>query len=229
MTEELMVGTVGWDHDDWVGEYYPDDLPRDWRFGYYSNDYRSVLVPEDHWPMDHLSLVQEWLADSSEEFRFVLQLPSPLLASVNTARLDDFLRQIGELSDRTAGLLLSMTHLNIDLAALSSILDIVSPRASVCVELPESLSASSEADALLRNTNAGRCWYPAAEPAPAAGGALMVAISASGDAKAQRQQIELLEHWMQQSGGVAGLFFTGGGRAPKAASQARIIAEMMGI
>lgn len=224
-----MVGTVGWDHDEWVGEYYPEDLPQDWRFGYYSNDYRSVLVPEDHWPMGDLSLVQEWLEDSGEEFRFVLQLPSPLLVNIDTALFDNFLYQIGELSDRAAGLLLSMKRLDIDLAALSSILNIVSQHAPVCVELPESMLASDETDVLLRKTNTGRCWYPTTERVPAAGGALMVAISDSGDAKAQRRQIELLEQWMHQSGGVAGLFFTGGGRAPKAASQARIIAEMMGI
>jgi hypothetical protein len=41
--------------------------------------------------------------------------------------------------------------------------------------------------------------------------------------------IESLEEWMQQSGGIAGLFFPGGARAARAASQARVIAEMLGI
>ena len=65
-------------------------------------------------------------------------------------------------------------------------------------------------------------------PGPIAGGSLMVAISASSDAKLQRNLVEALGGWMQESGGVAGLFFTGGD-APRQASQARVIAEMLGI
>ena len=44
MTEPLLIGTRGWDHAS-GGDFYPADLPDDWRFCYYSNNLRSVLVP----------------------------------------------------------------------------------------------------------------------------------------------------------------------------------------
>ncbi len=224
-----MVGTVGWDYDDWVGSYYPDDLPQGWRFGYYSNDYRSVLVPEDHLSSTDLSIVKEWFEDSGEEFRFVLQPPSALFVDTDLAHFEEFLKQIGELSGRIAGLFLSMKNLEIDIEGLTSILEMASKHMSVCADLPEDLQESSEVAELMSRINSAQCWYPEAEPAPGVGGSLMVAISDSQDAKEQRRQIELLEDWMKRSGGVAGLFFSGGASAPKAASQARIIAEMMGI
>ena len=79
MTEELMVGTFGWDYPAWVGAYYPDDLPDDWRFGYYSNDFRSVLVPSDHFTGTGAD-ISEWAEDCDESFRFVVQVDVGVLA-----------------------------------------------------------------------------------------------------------------------------------------------------
>lgn len=53
----------------------------------------------------------------------------------------------------------------------------------------------------------------------------MLALSDEEDPRAQRHIIETLEKWMQQSNGRAGLFL----KTSAAASQARIIAEMLGV
>lgn len=47
--ENLQIGTYGWQHDSWVGGFYPDDIPDDWQLDYFSNAYRVVLVPENVW------------------------------------------------------------------------------------------------------------------------------------------------------------------------------------
>ena len=33
----LMLGTAGWQRDDWLAGYYPPDLPPDWRLAYYAS------------------------------------------------------------------------------------------------------------------------------------------------------------------------------------------------
>lgn len=33
---------------DWIEQFYPEDLPVDWRIDYYANEYRSLFVPADH-------------------------------------------------------------------------------------------------------------------------------------------------------------------------------------
>ncbi len=47
--ENLQIGTYGWQHDSWLGEFYPEDLPVDWQLDYFSNAFRVVLVPQSVW------------------------------------------------------------------------------------------------------------------------------------------------------------------------------------
>jgi len=58
--ENLQVGAYGWNYDSWVGSFYPEDIPEEWRLDFYSNAFRVVLVPE----MDWLS----WCEDELEDF-----------------------------------------------------------------------------------------------------------------------------------------------------------------
>lgn len=45
----LLLGTCGWLRADWLVNYYPDDLPEDWRLAFYANDCDAVLLLEDLW------------------------------------------------------------------------------------------------------------------------------------------------------------------------------------
>ncbi len=58
----LQVGTNGWEHDEWLGVFYPDDLPESWRLDYFSNAFNVVLVPQQAW----LSWSQETLQTIAE-------------------------------------------------------------------------------------------------------------------------------------------------------------------
>jgi uncharacterized protein YecE (DUF72 family) len=225
MTEELMVGTFGWDYPEWVGPYYPDDLPDDWRFGYYSNDFRSVLVPAGHFRGDDAS-ISDWAEDCDESFRLVIEIPGALLTKDGSAALAEFMLQLGPLSQRVAGCFVDLTELS-TAESLAEPLELIARYAPLCLKLPPTVAP--EIAALAKRVRAGICWLPEVTPAPAPGGRLVLALTDSSDPKAQRHMIESLEEWMQQSGGIAGLFFTGGARAARAASQARVIAEMLGI
>ncbi|MCB1722070.1 MAG: hypothetical protein H6959_08495 [Chromatiaceae bacterium] len=45
----LRLGTVGWERADWLRDYYPADIPDDWRLAYYANDCDCVLIPRALW------------------------------------------------------------------------------------------------------------------------------------------------------------------------------------
>ena len=66
------MGVCGWDHEHWLGTFYPDDLPEDWRLSYYANEFSTVLVEEDMW-RSKLSELDEWADEVSEDFLFYLQ------------------------------------------------------------------------------------------------------------------------------------------------------------
>jgi uncharacterized protein YecE (DUF72 family) len=225
-TEELMVGTVGWDYDDWVGSYYPDDLPEDWRFGYYSNDYRSVLVPADHLRSENVELVSEWAEDCDEAFRFVVQVPGSFLFDGDAESLRSFLKALSPLLSHVSGFYLTLDKVvNHGLDYVQAVLDLLQEKSPVCIDLTEDSEASEQLLKLISDRKLGLCWHPDRAAAPRPGGALLVALSDEEDARAQRQIIEALEEWMKQSNGLAGLFL----ESSAAASQARIIAEMLGI
>jgi len=57
---ELIVGAYGWDHVDWQGVFYPDDLPEDWRLTYYANEFKSVYVPQSVWLHASIDDIEEW-------------------------------------------------------------------------------------------------------------------------------------------------------------------------
>ena len=71
---EIRVGARGWNFDQWGGEFYPDDLPEDWRFSFYCNDFQTVLVPANQLLMFSLDDWSEWIEDTSKDFWFYVEI-----------------------------------------------------------------------------------------------------------------------------------------------------------
>jgi len=75
---EIVVGARGWLHPSWEMQFYPDDLPTDWKLGYYANEYRCVLVPAEQWIEVDDELLEQWADDASEDFSLFFELPETL-------------------------------------------------------------------------------------------------------------------------------------------------------
>jgi len=70
-----LLGTVGWDRDDWLSGYYPADLPPEWRPAYYANDCACVLLRAGSWcGMDGATLA-ELLDELEGRLFFFLERP----------------------------------------------------------------------------------------------------------------------------------------------------------
>ena len=67
------VGTRGWDHAQWTGRYYPDDLPSSWRLSFYANDFTGVLVPAVQWRAAGRATLARWRQDVPAGFRFFFE------------------------------------------------------------------------------------------------------------------------------------------------------------
>ncbi len=221
-----MVGTIGWDHGDWVGNFYPDDLPDDWRFSYYSNDYRAVLATADHFRSENMAEFAEWAEDCDDEFRFIIEVPGSLFSDSSPESLKNFLGALSPLGSRVCGFFLSLGDFSEDaVVSLKTRIDLLQSLGPVCMDLTGKSEVPASLLSVIKECNIGLCWHPNQNDSPRPGGALLLALSGEADPKGQRQLIESLEDWMQQSKGLAGLFL----ESPDAASQARIIAEMLGI
>ena len=110
MTEPLLIGMRGWQHPDWEEHFYPAELPADWRFCFYSNRLRSVLLPGEMWSAVDVGEVRHWQGECDAQFQFVLELPVELALPATREDFDvrwtGFRGLIDIIHAQTAGLLL---------------------------------------------------------------------------------------------------------------------------
>lgn len=210
MAESILIGTRGWDHPDWTGTFYPDVLPADWRFSFYCNHLRAVLLPAEVWPAAD---VRVWAEDTFPEFRFVVELSATTPAPLPV--LEPIRSQI-------AGLLLRVPAVP-DKTWLTAWLAEFSTSFPVCVDLPPA-ARTPDLLACLVQYDAGLCWRTEIDPEPRPGGKLIVALASSAKSKVQRRWLEQLAAW-QQDEGLAALFLDD----PESAKQTRLVAELMGV
>ena len=227
-----MIGTRGWSDVAPSDDFYPPELPVDWRLSFYSNNLRSVLVPQELWPTISRTELSQWLDDSDPAFRFVLELPAMLCQPLPQAKylqeLDFFLELYEPIAARVAGYLLRVApQIAPDPDWFENSLHRLVEIGPVCVDLPEGLRRTDSILAALTRQTAGLCWHCASASKPYPGGRLRLALAAPAVPRIARRYIEGLVQWQGQDA-QAGLFFTVAVGATKAAQEARLIAELMG-
>ncbi|MEA3412719.1 MAG: hypothetical protein U9R74_14425 [Pseudomonadota bacterium] len=99
----LEIGAFGWDRADWVGSFYPADLPVEWRLTYYANEFDAVLIPADLWESEAASHVEAWCEDVSGRFRFFAELGT---SQVDGARRRWVMSRLDALGETLHGLVL---------------------------------------------------------------------------------------------------------------------------
>ncbi len=231
MTEPLLIGMRGWEYPAWEGHFYPAELPADWRFCFYSNRLRSVLLPAETWPGVDASEVRRWPGECDAQFQFVLELPPELTRPDSVAAFDThwaaFRTLIDPLHASTTGLLLRVSITTPpERDWLAHALSVLTSDKPVCVDLPSDAWRTPPVLTLLADTGTGLCWHANAEAPPHPGGRFMVGLTGGGNAKVLRGHIEALAAW-QHGDSLAGLFVDAPGR-PGMAEEARIIAEILG-
>ncbi|WP_319557995.1 hypothetical protein [Thiomicrorhabdus sp.] len=65
--ENLTLGAKGWQRENWLGTFYPDDMPEEWQLDYYANEFRALLVPFFVW--------SQWDDEQIEEIDGALENP----------------------------------------------------------------------------------------------------------------------------------------------------------
>ncbi|MBT3186336.1 hypothetical protein [Candidatus Thioglobus sp.] len=86
---EFLIGRSGLNLQD---DFYPDDLPSEWRFDYYSTLFKALSLPIDS--DEDLDLIFEELSDTEEEFELVLSIKQAQL--MNAKQLASLLSNVGE-------------------------------------------------------------------------------------------------------------------------------------
>ncbi|MEW5891883.1 MAG: DUF72 domain-containing protein [Pseudomonadota bacterium] len=69
----VYLGAAGWDHAEWVGPFYPEELPAEWRLAFYNTQYRCVYLERAAWTDVAPDIWAQWAQETQEDFRFVLE------------------------------------------------------------------------------------------------------------------------------------------------------------
>jgi len=77
----IQVGAFDWQRLHWSGDFYPDDLPEDWRLSYYANEFSAVLVPAQIWQSQGAD-IEHWCDEVHEGFRFYLHREAGAVADI---------------------------------------------------------------------------------------------------------------------------------------------------
>lgn len=213
---DLLIGTYGWEHPQWHGGFYPEELPEDWRFCFYSNRLRAVVVPAALTQSADAAVVQQWHADSDDAFRFIWEVTASAVSDIAP-----LLQTLAPLAARSAGILWRPPSVG------ASALALLNAFAPVSIDLPPAAIDEELAAALARH-DAGFCWHVSGASLPRAGGKLTIALMEHGDARALRRVLETLAAHTRTHA-AAGVFFTDPTRSATLAEQARVLAELMGI
>ena len=100
----ILVGTSGWSYKHWKGAFYPADLAADDMLRYYATRLPTVEINNTFYRTPKESVLMDWSAQVSGEFRFVLKAPRRITHINRLSDADDslayFMRIANVLGDR---------------------------------------------------------------------------------------------------------------------------------
>lgn len=72
-TYSVYLGAAGWNAPAWLDEFYPEDMPEDWRLAFYNTQFRCVYLERGAWAGLNPEIWAQWANETHESFRFVLE------------------------------------------------------------------------------------------------------------------------------------------------------------
>ncbi len=143
---KLHIGSFGWQYKSWQESFYPEDLPEDWQFAYYANEYSVLMIPWELLQND-VELLKQGVEDSDEKCRLIFEFPveniNLKLKNELIDSLHEFLNRISFTGSRLMGVVLVLQENELNLLSneqfnlLKELLKISKARIASCLQIPE--------------------------------------------------------------------------------------------
>jgi uncharacterized protein YecE (DUF72 family) len=69
----IRLGTSGFSYDDWIGEVYPEDLPKWQWLSYYSRSFNTVELNVTYYRIPEARIIRGWIDRTPEDFLFTIK------------------------------------------------------------------------------------------------------------------------------------------------------------
>ena len=159
---EWRVGTSGFSYDEWVGSFYPQDLPGAGRLAFYASRLPAVEINNTFYRMPAANVLAGWAARVPAGFRFALKAPRRITHAAKGADPSDavthLFRTVESLGDRLGLVLFQLPPwAKRDLDRLRALLALVPSGRRVAFEFRHASWLDDEVYAVLRDAGAALC------------------------------------------------------------------------
>jgi len=160
----INIGTSGWHYDHWQGAFYPKDLPKNDRFGFYLKHFSTVEINNTFYQLPEEKTLRDWRDQAGEEFNFSIKasryithmkkLKDPKDAAAN------FFRAIEPIKSRSDVILFQLPpRFRYNGERLKSFLEILPDTYRYAFEFRDKSWENEKVYRLLSNNNAALCIY----------------------------------------------------------------------
>lgn len=158
----IWIGTSGYNYPEWKGSFYPEKMKPADMLTFYGQQFDSVEINYTFYRMPNAKSIDGWMADTPEDFRFVLKAPKRI---THERRLKDFgdtlavfVRLASGLEGRLGPLLFQLPpNLKKDLPRLEAFLDEMPDTAKPAFEFRHESWFDDDVLAALRARGAALC------------------------------------------------------------------------
>jgi len=158
----LLAGTSGFSYKEWLGHFYPEQLPANEMLRYYASHFSTVEINNTFYRMPAESMLSQWLEQVPEHFAFTLKAPRRITHDQrlreSDANVAEFLRRAQVLGARLGALLFQLPpYLKKDLPRLRDFLALLPQGREVAFEFRNDSWHDDEVYETLRNRGAILC------------------------------------------------------------------------
>lgn len=83
----ILPVRTGWDPSPGDADFYPDDLPEDWRLTFFANALGAVVLDVDAWGQVDAGRIAQWVRDVPASFAFYLRHDPGAVAVAESAEV----------------------------------------------------------------------------------------------------------------------------------------------
>ena len=162
MSENVLVGTSGYNYPEWRGTFYPEKFSNDKMLPYYAERFRTVEINYTFYRIPNETLLRNWAEATPEGFSFTLKAPRRITHDAKLQRCEDllqsFCRTARTLESKLATLLFQLPPtLKKTSDVLKNFVELIPEGTKAAFEFRHASWLDAETFDILRNRNLALC------------------------------------------------------------------------
>jgi len=160
----VYIGTSGFFYKNWVGDFYPLDVPKYRYFEYYSKFFNSLELNSTFYRFPKLTTMKSWKYKIKNEFKLSIKanriITHTKRLNCNENYLNDFLEIVSILEDKLGAVLFQLPpSLKYDISRLYNFVSKLKPELKYAIEFRHKSWYNENTYKILKDKNIALVWH----------------------------------------------------------------------